>query len=401
MQKPGSATTTRTNFDLNVRASARKEVQMNKTKISNHVRLIAFFLTAVILVCTFGFTVDGWQNKDGQNSPPNEDNKESSENDDPTDAPADTNPPPDEGEIPDIYIPKYTNRLTGLECSEEIVNNVPLAFIMNSEDKYYGISSSDILIEIPIEEDKTRLISFITNTDDLWKIGSICPTRGYLNNISKYFGALGVFYGQDDRVSYESCDVTFSSIDLSKSSGCYYTEFSDKAYTNKDLIEASLVSSGIKDTSQSEAALPFNFVDFTKDNITYDTIANKAEISTSKEQKEFIYNSENGTYTYKNNGVILTDALNGKPLNFTNCFILFADSITYDYFDCNQTVIDTIGSGKGYYFTNGSVTEIRWTATSTGILNFYSPTGEKLTINRGNSYIGYVKSSRYDHVIFS
>ena len=37
---------------------------MNNKKTSNPVRMIAFFLAAVILICTFGFTVDGWQFKD-------------------------------------------------------------------------------------------------------------------------------------------------------------------------------------------------------------------------------------------------------------------------------------------------------------------------------------------------
>ena len=65
---------------------------MNKFKLSNPVRLIAFFLTAAILTTTFGFTVDGWgvkeDEKDSQGSlgaikkeenffnPPKEDNTE-------------------------------------------------------------------------------------------------------------------------------------------------------------------------------------------------------------------------------------------------------------------------------------------------------------------------------------
>ena len=47
---------------------------MNNKRTSNLLRLIAFFLTGVILVCTFGFTVDGWlvieNNEHSQDSAP-------------------------------------------------------------------------------------------------------------------------------------------------------------------------------------------------------------------------------------------------------------------------------------------------------------------------------------------
>ena len=36
---------------------------MKKAKLSKGLRLVAFFLVTVILVCSFGFTADGWQLK--------------------------------------------------------------------------------------------------------------------------------------------------------------------------------------------------------------------------------------------------------------------------------------------------------------------------------------------------
>ena len=107
---------------------------MNKTKLSNPVRSIAFFLTAIILACTFGFTVDGWQDdNDGENHGGNavDDNNvdigdiENGENEDEI---------PDE---PTIYIPEYTDRLTGLEISEIEANARHLAFVCTSYTTTY------------------------------------------------------------------------------------------------------------------------------------------------------------------------------------------------------------------------------------------------------------------------
>ena len=116
---------------------------------------------------------------------------------------------------------------------------------------------------------------------------------------------------------------------------------------------------------------------------------------------KLIYDKENKKYSYEKNGISLTDPLNGSNLNFTNCFILFADSVTYDNFNGCQMVLNTVGNGVGYYITEGSYTEIKWNATTSGDIKFYIPTGEKLTINRGNSYICYLKSSKINTISFS
>ena len=67
-------------FSVRTRIGVRKEVQkMNKKLSSNPVRPIAFFLTAIILACTFGFTVDGWQTgdrpADGDNNLPSQESQ--------------------------------------------------------------------------------------------------------------------------------------------------------------------------------------------------------------------------------------------------------------------------------------------------------------------------------------
>ena len=39
------------------------------------------------------------------------------------------------------------------------------------------------------------------------------------------------------------------------------------------------------------------------------------------------------------------------------------------------------------------MTEIRWSVDDDGNLEFKTLSGERLTVNRGNSYIGYYKAS--------
>ena len=362
---------------------------MNKTKLSNHVKLIAFFLTAVILVCTFGFTVDGWLMVSEDENPSPEVNLP-------------TNPPAQDSITkPDTYIPEFVNRLTGLEATKEITETTPLAFIMDSSDGCYGISRSDILVEIPIEDGKTRLISFITDINELWKIGPLSSSRGYITNTIKYFGGVAVYKGRDDKIKYDSCDISQNSLDLSLKEGYYYTEYQSKVYTNFDLITAGLKTYGINIIDNESVSLPYAFNGFGNEDIQFNKSAIEIDITrTDTKRIKLSFNEETGKYLYLENGNKKIDALNGQAIDFTNCFVLFADSVTYDNSQCSQMIMDTIGSGTGYYITNGSLTEIKWNASKTGIMNLYLSTGRKLVINRGNSYICYMKSSKTNNILF-
>ena len=79
--------------------------------------------------------------------------------------------------------------------------------------------------------------------------------------------------------------------------------------------------------------------------------------------------------------------LTDDALAYDNVFILFADTVTYESASSSQMVMNTAGGGVGYYVTGGTVTAIRYEASLSGELAFYTEGGERLTVNRGTSYI--------------
>jgi hypothetical protein len=72
--------------------------------------------------------------------------------------------------------------------------------------------------------------------------------------------------------------------------------------------------------------------------------------------------------------------------------VLFADTVTYENESGAQITFNTVGHGKGFYFTGGTYSEITYAATDKG-MHLYDSNGEILTVNRGKTYIGYMKSS--------
>lgn len=346
---------------------------MNTKRTSNLLRSIAFFLTGVILVCTFGFTVDGWLV--GDEDIPTEDL-------------------PTDGEISEEVIPEippeeekviYYNKITGLETGEELSKLAPLAYVMEKNSPLFGLSGADIIIDIPTEGEN-RLITIRTDNNNLWKIGAMAPGRGYISSLAGLFGANLISFGNDDIIEYENCTPP-SIIEVS---GISYKEYNSYTYTNSDLLKGSITE------REFAASLPYTHAEI-GENIIFETTAAKAKF----EDTELVYDEETSNYIWYENGEAQRDLINGKALSFANCLILFADSVIYDNQSGTQMVMNTIGTGSGYYLTNGTYTRINYTSSQSGSMTLYSETSEQLIINRGEIYIRYLKSSMKNYITIS
>ena len=157
---------------------------MNTSKTGNPIKLVAFFLVAIILTATVSYAAGGWQagnlNPDSSDADKNDDS--SGETDDNIDG---ITPEPD---IPVVNpIPEYTDYLTGLEITEEESYKKPLCLVFGTDTPLYGVSSSKLIVELPTEDGATRFVSFTTEATNLGKIGSIAPTRNYISNVAAFF----------------------------------------------------------------------------------------------------------------------------------------------------------------------------------------------------------------------
>lgn len=371
---------------------------MNKTKSNSYGKLLVFFLVAVALVCAFGFAADGWQLNTDTEPDSGKAEGESGNTDENTDGNTDGEEITNE---PEIYVPEYVNYITGLETSEELSLTRPLAFLMSTSTPLYGISSAELMIEFPTEDGNTRLLTFITDTDVLGKIGSVCPTRAYISNLAKSFGGILVSNGKDDTKNYESLSIAGSHFDLSLHTGYHYTEYTHFAYTNSDLIGAGVLNANISTIINSRPTLPYTFTEFGADAVLGTETAKKIVIPFSDlSDSEFRYSETDGVYSFLKGSSLKKDMLNDKSPTFTNVFVLFADTVTYEGEEGVEMVMDTLGGGKGYYFTGGTLTRTNWSVDN-GQMTFTDESGDTLEINRGTSYIGFMKSSKISSIQIS
>ena len=372
---------------------------MKSLKMSGLTRLLSFLLIAVILISVVSIAVGGRQSTNeneaqddelkNENVDNNDENNENNVNNEQESASTE-NETNKEEQI------KYYNKLTGLEVSELQANTTPIGFLVDSLAPLYGISKADITFEIPIENGRTRLLAYHTNTTSLWKIGSLAPTRDFISSISNLFSAPIVSYGNDDILKYDSQNYTDKIIDIKPHSDTHYIENAKYIYSSIDRINALIESNGITVNTQYSTS-PFLFADNgSNGTISAETIITPYSDSNTTTLK---YNKESGSYVlYKNSSKTL-DKLFGADLTYKNVFVLFASSTTYENTEGKEQIIDTICGGSGYYASNGSASEIKWSVNEEGALVFKTLSGDILNVSRGNSYILYYKSSVSSDVI--
>lgn len=388
---------------------------MKSFKMNSLQRLVSFILIAVLLICTVGFAANGWQstNDDPDSGEVGDSTDKTDENTDGISPPSNNNSNdnsggdstqnPNENETPDepvIELPKYKSPITGLEISEEAAFTTPVGFVLNPAMPLYGISDSDLTLEFPIENGSTRILSYTTNSSTLWKVGSLAPTRAFISSTSNFFGGIVVSYGNDDIVKYSVWDTSKIDLDISKISECYYIENTLYVYTSKELVDLAKQKSPMLNTSTYKTA-PY-ILNELEDDILGTTKASSVILPfSSSNETELYYSDTSEQYLYFKSGSRKVDMLNGKNISFTNIFVLFSNAVTYEKSSGTELVIDTTSGGAGYYISKGYMTEIRWSVDESGALQFKTLKGEKLTVNKGNTYISYYKASNSSKVTFA
>lgn len=370
---------------------------MKNFKTSKSLRLIAFFLVAVILICAFGFSADGWQINDtadvnthqGTSNTPTPPTPDTSQNTDISDE--------TEQEAP---VQKYYNPLTGEETTELLSQTNHLSFVMNPAAPMYGTSSADLIIEFPIEDGSTRFLSFINTPEQMVKIGSLEESRGYISNLAKAFNSTVFASGNDDKIPYTKLEIDEKLSSFEGIKNYIYTEFGRYTYTSGNLVSSAITSLNASNLNDSPRN-PFSFSE-SDTVIRGETPFNKIKIPFSSISETVLnYSSDSSTYLLEINSSDARDLINGKSLEFKNCFILFADSVTYEHQNSTQMILNTLGEGSGYYFTEGTAKQIRWCLSADGNLTLYDESSSELIINRGKSYISFFKSSKIYDIVLS
>lgn len=311
-----------------------------------------------------------------------------------------TEPPAQAASVPIIELPRFFFPLTGLETTESASVSRPVAVSFGNTSyalPQFGIGKSDVLLEFPIENGATRLVMVTTDYASIEKIGGIRSTRDYISDVLAAFDAIEVYAGTSDvsaSVLFEGRD-TLDYLTQNLNSLCYRDTsriMPHNLMTTGSLITSEIGKLGYRTTIADAYVPPYAFLDGDGRIPAGGESASEILINFSSTQNaSFSYRSDTGVYVRSQLGEKQIDGINGEALTFTNLIILSSDCATYETENGSEFSL-TLHGGKGKLITDGTARDVAWTMEN-GLFSLLDRDGNRLTINRGTTYIGFVRVS--------
>ncbi len=300
----------------------------------------------------------------------------------------------------------YIDPLTGLPCAQDYSTRRPLAVMINNIRQAIpqrGISEADILYECLVEGGITRLMAIFPDYTALPTLGSIRSSRDYYVDLAQAHDALYAHCGGSDdaytTLSARHID-NIDGVNGSSAAASAYVKDPERVknmgYEHASMTDGAKMAQAI-DALSYRTELSDGFTQPLRFSENDRALAGSVALSLNVKfsayaQSFFSYDANRTNYLKGQYGDKHIDANNGYTLSFKNILLLSANYSDIAGDEKHRLNLDFTGSGKGYIFCNGTMTEIVWKKPDrqTQYELFEADGQTPLTLNPGKTYIGIV-----------
>lgn len=304
---------------------------------------------------------------------------------------------PEKEPVADPHEGMAQNYLTGQWIDKAAAAKRPIAVMIgNTSDALpqYGVSSADIIYEVPVEGSYTRMMALFQDPAGLDKIGSVRSCRNYFIYFAKEFDAIYAHYGQSiyaEPILAREDVHNLSGMDGTVESVMYYRDTNRKAphnaFTSAEGILAGIATKGYR-TEVSETYQ--GHYQFAADETPVQLANGEDALVVSPgyyvNKPWFLYNAQDGLYYRYEFKDKQMDAANEQQLAVKNIIVQYCD---WSYEDENGYLdINTTSGGEGIYITNGKMQKVTWTkANEESPARYFDEAGKEITMNQGKTWV--------------
>ncbi len=292
---------------------------------------------------------------------------------------------------------KIISPLDGLKYYPEELNKRPVAVsIDNHPDARLqaGLRDAEIIYEFQVEYPYTRYLAvFLAKEPE--QIGPVRSARPYIIYYALENDAIFVHVGGSEDAFADIKRLGAAEIDGLYSGAMWRYNDTGKfaphnMYTTLKSIRAEAERIGLRTEGKFEK---YSFNEKSKKlSEKYDTLtANKINITYNKENTtDYIYDEALKLYLRFKDKEKHMDELDNEQLATKNIIVLEAPKNVLD--SVGRLYLETIGTGKGMYYTEGESCEITWKKDSEKARTKFYINNEELCLNPGNTWIQIVDS---------
>ncbi len=290
--------------------------------------------------------------------------------------------------VEEIPVPK-------LQIINEDSNSRPYAIMINNHAQarrnHAGLQDAYIVYEMIVEGGLTRLMAIFKDQSTA-RIGSVRSSRHNFLDYALEHDAIYVHFGWSPKAQTDISALGVSNINGLYDDGFYRdrtlgVDYEHTAFTDMDRIQHTANNKGYRMTSDQPLLLHYSVDEFgletREDAIVASalTLRYSAYVTTS-----YQYDPEQKVYLRSVNDEIHKDAVTNEQYHFKNIIIASVNNYNMDSY--GRQNLDTVGTGTGYYITNGYAVPITWSKPSRSAQTVYSYLdGTPITVNDGNTFI--------------
>ena len=301
-----------------------------------------------------------------------------------------------------------------LKIVDEDSNERPIAVMIDNnigQGRHAGLQDSYINYEIIVEGGLTRIMAIFKDKDvDL--IGPVRSSRHYFLDYALESDAIYAHYGWS---TYAENDIR--ALDVNNINGLYdeapYWRDKTIAAPHNVFTSTNKLYEYAKQKNYSTTTNNWKLLNYNPEEINLnDPISTTEQVNPETGEKEkvpvtreglltansivipysyyqtrsYTYDATNKVYLRFMNDEPHMDKTTGEQLHYKN--IIIEQVRNYQLDSDGRQDLDTVGSGTGYYITNGYALPINWTKSSRSAKTIYKYLdGSEIEINDGNTFI--------------
>lgn len=297
-----------------------------------------------------------------------------------------------------------------LQIVDEDSKSRPYAVMINNNHAAWpqcGVQDAYLVYEIVAEGGITRMMALYKDKDTA-KIGSIRSARHYFIDYVEENDAIFVHWGGSPQ-AYSRIYSGINDIDGIALEGSVFfrdktlkRDYEHTGFTSMENVKEYADSKGFTRDTTKDLLLNYSVDEISLEENADAQSADKVVIKYSNyHTTSYEYDEENKVYKRSMSNVANVDLVTGEQYTAKNIIVYDVSNYTLnDGEGKGRQEINNVGSGSGYYITDGYAVPITWEKTShSGQTVYKYANGEEITVNDGNTFIQIYPTSTGDLTI--
>lgn len=277
-------------------------------------------------------------------------------------------------------------------------NTRPIAVMINNhktaQPYQTGLNDAYLVYEIVVEGGITRMMAVFKDKDTA-TIGTVRSSRHYFLDYAQENDAIYTHFGWSPQAEEDINNLDIDNVNGMVDSGFWRDQdllnngvpSEHTAYNNIENILKVADKRGYETTSTKETLLNYSVDEIDLSSMEGAIKAENVFIEYSSYQKNtFKYDSINKVYTKYSNDTLRKDYVTGEAFTAKNIITYQVNNYSMDSYGRQE--LENIGSGEGYFISNGYAVPIKWEKKSPAGKTVYKfLDGKEITVNDGITYI--------------